>query len=299
MINIKKTIKILAIMLILSANSLSAHYLWVNALKSGKQHNNPQIMLSLGWGHTLPFGDSTNSINGRIAIDSFELIQPDGKAIALEKPEFKLDKPIAQTSEYELFNVDRPIIKLKHKKEAKKGMYTLVTKSKPTYYTMYIDEKGKKRFKLKSIDMLKDVKKVLGSFKYQAFGKSYMNVGKWEKPKPLGTGLEIIPLNDLSNIKVGDLVEFEVLFFGKLLDANPLKSMDYATAYGHSFGQNDKFALFSYITKGKASFRVQSSGQWIINVAHKEPVTKDNFLKDEYGKTTSVYHGSTLTFTVK
>lgn len=289
--------KILLVSLI-SVSSLSAHYLWVNALKSSS-HNDSHIMLSLGWGHTLPLGDSTNSLNGRIGIKSFELIEPDGKAIALKKPKFKLDEAIRETSEYELFNVDRPIIKLKHKKNAKQGIYTLVTKSEPTYYTMYIDTNDKQRFKLKAIDKLKNVKKVLGSFKYQTFGKSYMNVGKWEQPKPLGLGLEIIPLSDLSNVKIGDHVEFEVLFYGEKLSANPFKSMDYITAYGHSFGLNDQFALFSQIVKGKAGFRVQSSGQWLINVLHREAVTKDNFLKNEYGKTKSVLHGSTLTFNVK
>jgi uncharacterized GH25 family protein len=51
--------------------------------------------------------------------------------------------------------------------------------------------------------------------------------------------------------------------------------------------------------KGKAQFRVQSSGQWMITVNHKEDVTEDGNLKDLYGKTDQVYHGASLTFNVK
>lgn len=277
---------------------LNAHSLWVNTMSSSS-HNAPHIMLSLGWGHTLPLGDSTNAINGRIGIDSFELIQPNKKVVVLQKPKFQLDKPMRKTKDYELFDVDRAIYKIQYKKDAKDGLYTLVAKSKPTYYTLYVDTNGKQRFKLKPINELSNVQKVLGSFKYQAFGKSYINLGKWEQPKPLGLGLEIIPLTDLSRVKVGDVVEFEVLFHGKPLSANPLKQMDYITAYSDSFGQSKQFALFSYILVGKASFVVQSQGQWIVNVLHKESIKANEDLKEERKKTKSVYYGSTLTFHVK
>ena len=75
--------------------------------------------------------------------------------------------------------------------------------------------------------------------------------------------------------------------------------IEYITAHSSSFGQSDNFSLFSYLMKGKAQFRVQSSGQWMISVSHEGDVTKDGELKDLYGKTDIVYHGATLTFNVK
>jgi len=283
---------------ILTTLSLNAHSLWVNAIKSSSPHE-PHIMMSLGWGHGLPFGDSTNSLNGRVAIKDFELIKPNGDKIKLKKPEFKVDTPITNDKEFELFDIDMGLHKIKYNKKAKDSIYTLVATSVPSYFTAYIDTKNKKRFKLKPINEIKNVKNIIGSFKYQTNGTSYISVGKWQQPKPQGLKLEIIPLNDLSNVKVGDLLEFEVLFNGKKLSVDPFKSMDYLTAYGESFGQSDKFALFSFIQNGKASFRVQSKGQWLVNVAHKELVSKDGFLKDEYNKTKIVYYASTLTFNVK
>jgi uncharacterized GH25 family protein len=130
--------------------------------------------------------------------------------------------------------------------------------------------------------------------KYQAFAKSCLTVGAWSAPKPLGHGLEIIPRTDLSNLHAGDLVEVDVLFEGK-----PPKGMQHITAHSGSFGQSDGFSLFSKVKNGKAQFRVQSAGQWMISTAHKDDVTQDGPLKDLYGKAKMVSQAASLTFNVQ
>ena len=184
------------------------------------------------------------------------------------------------------------------KKEGAPGVYQLSAVSRPTFFTQYIDKDGKARMKLKPKNELKDIRKVLMAVKYQAFAKSYVTVGKWTNPKPLGHGLEIIPRTDLSDLRVGDLVEVDVRFYGEPLTATA-KSIEYITAQSSSFGQSDGFCLMSYIVEGRARFRVQSSGQWMIGVNHKDDVTADGPLKDLYGRAEQVYHGASLTFTVK
>jgi uncharacterized GH25 family protein len=255
-------------------------------------------MVSLGWGHSLPMDDILTSPNGRIAIERFELLDPDLKKTDLLKPEFKLSKPDLVTDDFDIFAADLAVQKVAFKKDSAKGVYQFSAVSKPTFYTKFIDKKGNTRLKLKPKNEVKDIKKVLMAVKYQAFAKSYLTVGKWTNPKALGHGLEIIPRTDLSNLHVGDLVEVDVFFYDKPLSVTA-KSMEYITAQGSSFGQSDGFSLFSYIMKGKAQFRVQSSGQWMITVNHKEDVTEDGNLKDLYGKTDQVYHGASLTFNVK
>ena len=89
-----------------------------------------------------------------------------------------------------------------------------------------------------------------------------------------------------------------MLFYGKPLTATA-KSIEYITAHSAGFGQSDGFALFSYIMDGKAQFRVQNAGQWMISVNHKDDVTPDGPLKDLMGKADQVYHAASLTFTVK
>jgi uncharacterized GH25 family protein len=293
----KKISSFLIVSLFSMVSLAQAHSVWINSFESFA-HTPPHTMVSLGWGHALPMDDILTSPNGRIAIERFELLGPDLKKTDLLKPEFKLSKPDLSTHNFDLFAADLATQKVAFKKDSAQGVYQFSAVSKPTFYTQYIDKKGKTRLQLKPKNEVKDIKKVLMAVKYQAFAKSYLTVGKWTNPKPLGHGLEIIPRTDLSNLHVGDLVEVDVLFYGKPLNATA-KSMEYITAQSSSFGQSDGFSLLSYLMKGKAQFRVQSSGQWMITVNHKDDVTADGSLKDLYGKVDQVYHGASLTFNVK
>jgi len=294
----KKSLSVIAgLLLIAFSSSVQAHSVWINSFES-HAHKPPHTMVSLGWGHALPMDDILTSPNGRIAIERFELFDPTLKKTDLIKPEFKLSRPDLSTDNFDLFAADLAAQKVALKKGSAQGVYQFSAVSKPTFYTQYIDKKGKTRLKLKPKNEVKDIKKVLICVKYQAFAKSYLTVGAWSNPKPLGHGLEIIPRTDLSNLHVGDLVEVDVLFYCKPLNATA-KSVEYITAHSSSFGQSDGFRLMSFIINGKAQFRVQCAGQWIISVNHKDDVTTDGHLKDLYGKTEQVYHGASLTFNVK
>jgi len=295
---IYKILKKITLGLIVTYSSLSAHSLWVNSFESKLGHGQRHSMVSIGWGHEIPMGDKLNSINGRVFIESFSFYDPSLKKFELYKPEFKPAKPTLDNKEFNIYKTDLAMQKIEFKDKAKKGVHQLEIKTKPTYYTMYIDSKNKQRLKLKPIDQLKDVKKVIASFKYQGFAKSYLTVKKWEQPKALGHDLEIIPLSDLSNVKVGDLLEFKVSFKGKPVSHSP-KGEKYATFWSSTYGQDDGVRLFSYIKNGKTSFRVPSNGQWIINTYNIQNVTKDNEIKNLYGKTKTLANAATITFHVK
>ncbi len=292
----KKTSLLLLALLCLTTVA-QAHSVWINSFES-HAHQPPHTMISLGWGHALPMDDILTSPNGRVAIESFQLIDPSMKKHDLIKPPFAMSEPDQSTANFELYAADLATQKVALKKDSEPGVYQFGAVSKASFYTQYIDKKGKQRLQMKPRDQIKDIKKVLMSVKYQAFAKSYMTVGEWINPKPLGHGLEIIPRSDLSNLHVGDLVEVDVLFYGQPLNASA-KSIEYITAFSSSFGQSDGFSLFSYIKDGKAQFRVQSAGQWVIGVNHKDDVTEDGPLKDLSGKASQVYHGASLTFNVK
>jgi len=293
----KKITLYLFVVLIAAASSVNAHSIWINSFES-HAHQPPHTMVSLGWGHVLPMDDILTSPNGNIAIERFELFDPDLKKTELLKPEFKISEPNQMSKNFDLFAADLAAQKIALKKESTNGVYQFSAVSKPSFFTQYIDKTGKTRIQQKPKNELTDIQKILMCVKYQAFAKSYLTLGKWNNPKPLGHGLEIIPRNDMSNLHVGDLIEVDVLFYGEPLTATA-KSIEYITAQSSSFGQSDGFALFSYIENGKAQFRVQSSGQWIIIVYHKDDVTQEGSLKELYGKAEQVYHGASLTFTVK
>lgn len=293
----KKIAIIFIIGLLFSASMAHAHSVWINAFTS-HSHQPPYTIVSLGWGHSLPMDDILTSTNGRIAIERFELFDPDLKKIDLIIPELNLSEPDLETPDFDLFAADLGAQKIAMKEDSAPGVYQLSVVSKPNFYTQYIDKDGKTKLKLKPKNEVTDIKKVLMAIKYQAFAKSYVTVGEWQDPEPLGHGLEIIPRTDLSNLHVGDLVEVDVLFYGVPLNTTG-SSMDFITAHSSSFGQSDSFYLMSYITNGKAQFRVQSSGQWMIGINHKEDVNKDGSLKELYGKADQIYHSASLTFIVK
>jgi uncharacterized GH25 family protein len=278
-------------------SAVHAHSIWINSFES-HAHQPPHTMVSLGWGHALPMDDILTSPNGRIAIEKFELIEPDKTRTDLLKPEFKLSEPELSKKNFDLFAADFGAQKIALKKESAPGVYQLSAVSRPSFFTQYIDNDGRTRMQLKPKDELDDIQKVLMCVKYQAFAKAYLTLGQWMNPEPLGHGLEIIPRTDLSDLHAGDRVEVEVRFNGEPLTATA-KSIEYITAHSSGFGQSDGFSLFSYIMEGKAQFRVQSSGQWMISVSHKDDVTEDGPLKDLFGKAEQVYHGASLTFTVK
>jgi len=292
-----KLLKHITLLTAFGLSSLSAHSLWINSFES-YTHKPGHITVGLGWGHSLPIDDIPNSTNAKVIIEEFSIIDPKAKKTILKTPLAKPAKPDIKTTNFNIYDADIALQKIALKKDSLKGLYKLQAKTKPTFYTKYIDTKDRERLKLKSKDKVKDIKKVLMSVNYQVSAVSYLSLDKWEEPKATNKGLEIIPKTDLSNVKIGDLVKFEVFFNGKPLSFSA-KSKEFISAYSKSFGQGENFYLASFLKNGKAQFRVQSSGQWIVSCGHKKNVTKNGSLKDLYGKVNSVINAATLTFNVK
>lgn len=292
-----KRISLTVLILLAMAGVLSAHGLWISAIPSFA-HAPGHVMVSIGYGHTLPLDDTVNTVPARIGIEYFGVVTPDGEKIQLEKPGRDIVTASLKHRDFDVFKADLAAQKITFNKNSTKGNYLFEIISEPTYYTKYVDLKNQKRLKLQPKNEIRDIKKLILSKKYQAFGKAYLPFGKWTKPQPAGHTLEILPLSDLSNVKMGDVVEFMVFFHGKPLGSGP-KGIKYLTAYSDTFGQGDGFRLLSYLRKGKGKFKVQAAGTWLVSVMHMESVTKDGGLKSEYAKTNSVAHGSTLMFIAK
>lgn len=285
------------IFIIFIASSVQAHNFWVNSFESFA-HKPGHITVGLGWGHTLPIDDILNSPNGKMVVKEFCIIDPAGNKTLLRIPSSKIAEVEKETANFDVYNADIGLQKIALKKKSMDGVYKIQAKSKPTFYTSYIDTKGRKRLKLKPKDKLKDIEKVMMSVKYQAHAVSYLTLNKWQSPKISNKGLEIIPMTDLSNVKVGDLVEFKVLFMGKPVSSSPGKEA-FLTSTCPSFDRGRKFSLYSKIKHGKAEFIAQSAGQWIVGTKHKGKITKEGPLKDLYGKADFSITGSSLTFNVK
>jgi len=283
---------------IFTVSSLWSHTLWINSFESKHNHGTHHSMVSLGWGHALPYGDQLNSVNGSVGIQNFDLFDPNMKRTKLYSPELKIATPTIEKKNFDLYKVDSAMQKIALKKDSQQGVYQLGVATNPTYYTQYIDTKDRMRLKLKPKDEIKDIKKVLISLKYQGYAKSYITLGEWEKPKTLGHDLEIIPLTDLNSVKTGDMVKFYITLKGKPISHGP-KGVKFATFRSANFGQDDQFEILSYVKKGKAQFRVPSSGQWVMQIFDAHHVTKDGKSKDLYGKAEIYAVATSITFDVK
>jgi len=278
-------------------NGLFAHTLWVNSFEA-MAHKPGHAIVSIGWGHTLPIDDILNSPTNKLQFDTYKITAPDGSVTDFKKPTQKLDKASKQTNDFDLFEGDVGLQKVKLKKESQKGVYTIDVATKPTIFTRYIDTKNRMRLKLTTLDKIDNVKRVIRSIRHQANAKTYLSVGKWSEQKATNKGLEIIPKTDLSKLKVGDMVKFEVLYNGKPLQVST-NANEYIKASAPSFGQNEGYAIMSLVRKGKAGFRIPSSGQWIVSYNHTQKVDKEGPLKDLYKKINHVVYTSSLTFHVK
>lgn len=295
--NILKAVLFTLLASLAAASSASAHRLWINVFES-HAHQPPHAMVSLGWGHALPMDDILVSQTTQLELESFCMVNPSMEETEIPLPQYESREAEKTTGDMEMFAADMAARKIALKENCSQGVYQFAAVSKTAFLTSYIDKKGRQRIKLQPKDEIEDIEKVLMSFKYNAFAKSCLTVGPWKQPEPLGHGLEIVPLTDLSGLHPGDLVEVGVSFYGEPLSATS-QSMDYIVAYSSGFGQSEDFFLGAYLADGKARFRVQNSGQWIVAIYHKEDVTPDGPLKDLQGKVDQVYHSASLTFTVQ
>jgi len=274
-----------------------AHTLWINLYESFA-HPPGHAMVSLGWGHAVPMDDLLVSEAGSISLATFDLIDPELNRTALPMPETKKEDVNETDSGMTVQAGDLGIRKLSLTDKTKPGTYQVVATSRVDFFTKYLDKKGKQKLVTKPLDEVKDASKVLMSVKYKSFAKAFMAVKKWTDPKPLGFDLELMPMTDLSNVHVGDLVSFRVTFMGKPVVISP-KTVRSLTATSNSFGGPDNFFLAAYIMNGKAQFRMPTAGQWVANVYVKQDVTPESDLKELVGKCTTVYYAGTISFNVK
>jgi len=281
----------------LSAGVASAHMFWVNLTESFN-HPPGHVVSELGFGHVLPIDDFLVGEHGVIKVKKYQVVGPDKTIMDLGLPS-TTNYPINKSDmKLNWTKGDIGLRKIGLTPDAANGTYQVNAESVPMFFTKYINTKGKERMAPVPMDKVKDMKTPLASFKYQSFAKSFFSIGKWTKPEPMGYDLEIMPLTDLSDLHVGDLVEFMVTFSGKPVTASS-KSIRTLTCTSNTYGGPDGFHLGSVLTNGKARFRMPAAGQWLVNIFYDEVVEGSPELVDLKGKCTKVFTAGTVFFNVK
>ena len=288
----------LALALILTcASFVHAHSLWVNVNES-YAHPPGHVITSLGWGHAPPLDDFLVSEAGAIEIEKYSLVGPDNSISPIALPVLKQEKATATKTGMSIIPGDLGLRKISLTENTMSGTYQVTAESKATYFTGYVDDKGKHKMTTKAMDEIKGAKSFDFSTRYKAVGKSYFGIKEWTQPKPMGYDLEIMPDIDMSNVKAGDLVQFTVTLKGKPLTSD-MHGMNYLFMTSNTFGGPDQYMLCAYIMNGKAYIRIPTPGAWVAAVLVKKEVKKDNELKELFKKCQSIYYGSTVSFTAK
>lgn len=282
---------------ILAAGTASAHMFWITLCESFA-HKPGHISALLGFGHVLPIDDLLSGEFGSIKLTEYDLVGPDGSRFDLGVPDFKSTKAMGTPTGMLVNSGNLGLRKISCTEKNAPGTYQVAASTDPGFLTIYINKKGKQRMAPKPMDAIKDLDKAVASFTYQTFAKSFFAIDKWTAPKPLGYDLEIMPLDDLSDVHVGDLVRFKVTFKGKPLNSSE-SGFQRMTCHSKSFGDPDGFHLDSYLFDGIAQFRMPAAGQWLSSVYVNQKVADNPQLKDLKGKCLDVWANGSVTFDVK
>ncbi len=239
--------------------SAGAHFMWVNV---GDYSPRPDstVVMNIGWGHS--FGNLVgNVLTDMNRLDHIAIIDPAGvkkKVKSLSDIEFKTENPLKS-----------------------EGTYIVVAQRKEGF-----SSKTTSGHQMKS---KKELKNVLQCSYSGGYSKAIVNVGNGggkALSKPLGHTLEIVPLDDPSNLKPGDYMSLKVLYKGE-----PLSVEIYASYVGFSLD-----GAWAYTTKtnrdGECQIKMLHPGIWLIKVGHRVPYP-DPEECDQYSYT------STLTFEIK
>ncbi len=288
------------VFLFCQTNPVFAHNFYVNITES-MAHPPGSIVTNIGWGHSLPMNDFFTGDK----LQTYAIYDPNLKKMdfpfapkansGVEKNKGKASKGFPGGT---MLSGDMYCRNVRFSKDAPQGTYQVAATTNKIQFAMWKDAKGRQKWGRKSLDQIKDAKKILASIQYQSFAKSFVKVGKWTESKPLGHDLELIPLTDLSQVRVGDEVVFKVLLLGKPVqpDKNGLPDLK---AYGELYGADGSFGLRGMIFNGIAKIRVTAPGRWLATVNVTKPVNKENGPKELIGKALETGYNASATFFVR
>jgi len=155
----------------------------------------------------------------------------------------------------------------------KKGTYTLIAETNPGYFALYTDKKGRRRHSLKPLSTFIDnAKEVESSMRSSQWAKTYVVASEQTNPFPayVGLPLEIVPLKDVTNLKEGAEIEFQIYLDGKPYTGEGAWD---ATYNGFSTEAEDLYSPRQKLEGGKFTLKTVASGKWFVRFFTKTPTT--------------------------
>jgi uncharacterized GH25 family protein len=226
----------LAGLICLAAQSALAHSAWLS-LPYYELEQGRKCKAFIGWGHQYPLDDFLKADG----VTGVTIYDPKGQA-----------SPVKAINDF-MFETGAL-------KEA--GAYVLASAKKPGFFTRL--EKG---FARRPKTGLKGVKQCSCS---KNFMKAILNVGEGgtgDVARAVGQELELVPLDNPANLKIGDNMRIKVLFKGKPVTGWP---MAYATHQGFIA---PGFAYASWVNgkDGIFTLPILAKGAWLVNFSMSKP----------------------------
>jgi len=166
----------------------------------------------------------------------------------------------------------------------KTGTYVLTAETNPGYFAMYYDLKNRKRHSQKPLNTFIDnAKEVISSMRSSQWTKSYVVSGEASEEFPADVGLpfEMVPMQDITKLKKGDKVEFQVYNNGKPYTGEISWDASYA---GFSTVAEDMYFQKAHSPNGRFTMPIDVEGRWFVRVFTKTPAPEDQkhlYLQDK------------------
>lgn len=275
-----------------SVSAALAHDFWVHAgLSVDADSNNPYVMTNVGWGHTL-FPISEFLAGDRLV--SYRVVDPAGKTLDLPVDK-AANKQLAVDASalpgIEKLQAGDPFARrILFKADAPKGTYQLHGVMTMSPRTDWIDAKGEKQFASVYPDQVKDAQRIVESGITVRSSTAYWPVGAWTAPKPSGLPIELLPTSDVTKLKAGQPVSFDIYRDGKPLKTGAKVAVELHNNDGHVDGKVDG---------AKATATPSAPGTWLVRVFFNEPLTGEGSLAQYKDKLQNARYIATATFEVK
>ncbi|WP_027183905.1 DUF4198 domain-containing protein [Desulfovibrio inopinatus] len=242
--------------LTLGVSSAFAHDFWVNAETAKDQ----VIKVDIGYGHDFPNPESI----------------PEKRVHLFEAPTFVTpagEVALKQSGENYAYQ---------GMFDAKPGSYLALGTYRPTFWS-----KGPRGWAMEDRTQMKDAELCEHVSMY---AKNILNVGDSSENtfigKPVGQGLEIIPLVNPATVKPGGKFPIQILVNGK-----PAKTVEVTATFG-GFSDKESKAFYGHTgLDGKIDIIPLKAGYWMVEAEYKEKYKDESVCDDTYLL-------STLTFSI-
>ncbi|PID73176.1 MAG: hypothetical protein CSB33_05115 [Desulfobacterales bacterium] len=164
------------------------------------------------------------------------------------------------------------------------GTWVLAAETTPGFFTMWYDQKNRKRHSIKPMSTVADkASKVETSVRSSQWTKTYVTCERPSAkfPAHIGLPLEIVPARDVYGLKLNDKLEFQAYMDGKPYTGDGFYD---ATYNGFSPHAEDLYIPRTPVTGGKFEVDLAAAGRWYIRFFTKTDPPENlrsEFLKEK------------------